>query len=100
MPGEGRVQYDLLNITAEALNQRSWKVGWHIQKRWGIGQLLTPIIELPIQFVFLQPGALPDCKISVLHRELWVRRWFALPISAIERDQLLHDNIKHLCVSP
>ena len=68
-----RRQRERVRSTAIVLHRRPRPVGRQLQHRQAL-QTLPPVAELPLQQLPLQPAALPEREIRILHRQLRQRR--------------------------
>ncbi len=78
--------------TAITLHERAWPVDRQF-KRWRLpAQSLLPIFHLAIQPLTLQPLALPDGEVSVLHGQLRQFRTSPRSEGFVSRTQLLEEH--------
>ncbi len=62
-------QVETVQLALVALYRRTRTVGRQFQQRMLTAQLRGPVVELALAFTGLQPLALPDAVIQVLHRQ-------------------------------
>ena len=57
-------------LAARREDGRAREVGGQLQVRGRAGELLLPVVNLPLERVAMQPGALPHREVGVLHGQL------------------------------
>ncbi len=92
MPGELGRQPHRPGGAPVALHRGPRPVGGQLQERRQAGELPSPPVDLTLQDLAAQPGALPDREIRVLHRQLRQRRGLPLSECGIERGHLAHQD--------
>ncbi|VVM56055.1 hypothetical protein PS639_01033 [Pseudomonas fluorescens] len=75
------------------LHRRTRTVSGQFQQRMFQAQLCGPVVELALPFAGLQPPALPDAVIQVLHRQRCQRRFAVLDKGFVKRAQLTGEDV-------
>ncbi len=79
-------------LATEALHRRTWLVRGQLQRPRRALELLLPVRHLSFQHLALQPLALPDRVVRVLHGQLGQRRLTPLRMGLVQRRHLAHED--------
>ncbi len=87
-----RLKLDCQPRTGMALHHGPWPIGWQLQNRLLITQLLLPVIQLPGLLASLHPGPLPQCVVGVLQVQRGQAHLTALTVALVKAHQFIdHD---------
>src|ERR1044072_9248630 len=64
-----RINLRVIIRTTISLDQRAWLVRGQLDNGRGLGSMLSPVIELRLEYIALQPVPLPGGEICVLYRK-------------------------------
>ncbi len=95
--GQRRRQFERLCRAVERLHRRQGTIGRQLD-RLEVGELLLPVLELPVSHLIVEPLPLPRGIVRVLDRQFGERAGPAVPVRVVVRREILDDDLERPAV--